>query len=99
MWPRPQHTKPRPDDGKMYTARTAVKYIWQLHRQDPASNLYKVANELIECGLIAVSRDNVVKRYLNLLASIKDGKHEDAAALKEEEEEEEVVVVVFTREK
>ena len=32
--PRPALEKPRPDDGKMYTARTAVKYMWQLYQHD-----------------------------------------------------------------
>ena len=69
---------PRPDDGKMYTALTAIAYTWRLHQQDPKLNLYKVANELIECGLIAVSRDNMVKRYRLFVASINDGHVEDA---------------------
>ena len=45
--PRPLHEKPRPDDGKTYTARTAVQYMWRLQEQDPKLNLYKVADELI----------------------------------------------------
>ena len=76
--PRPLDEKPRPDDGKMYKARTAVKYIWQLHPQDPKLNLYTVADELIRDGLIPVARDNMVRRYKKFMKSIQGG-HVDTA--------------------
>ena len=77
--PRPMLEKPRPNDGKMYTARTAVKYMYQLSQHDPRLSLYQVADELIRDGLIPVVRDNMVRRYNKFAKSIeKDGQVEAA---------------------
>jgi len=76
---RPMLEKPRPDDGKMYTARTAVKYMWQLYQHDPGLNLYQVADKLIRNGLISVARTNMVNRFRKFEESIKkDGQVEAA---------------------
>ena len=49
--PRPVLEKPRPDAGKMYTARTAVKYMHQRSQNDKKWRKCNVAAELVRDGL------------------------------------------------
>ena len=71
--------KPRPDDGKMYTARTAVKYMHQRSQNDQKWRKCNVADELVRDGLIPVHHDNMLSRYNHFAKSIKkDGQVEAA---------------------
>ena len=77
--PRPVLEKPRPDAGKMYTARTAVKYMHQRSQNDKKWRKCNVAAELVRDRLVPVHRDNLLNRYNLFAESIQKGCQVEAA--------------------